>query len=91
VKIDTWTSSDILIIQIDSIKYTFSSSLITSSNICGQGDVEYVNKITANVTHSSPTMSLVITTSMSTSFLNYDKSFGIYDLFILIDYVSSSK
>lgn len=91
MKIDTWTSSDILIIQIDSIKYTFSSSLITSSNICGQGDVEYVNKITANVTHSSPTMSLVITTSMSTSFLNYDKSFGIYDLFILIDYVSSSK
>lgn len=91
VKIDDWSSSDNIVISVDSVKKTSSSSLILTSNICGRGGTDSVNKISANFTHTSTSMSLIITTSISTFYDNYDKSFGIYDLFILIDYVSLIK
>ena len=56
-----------------------------STNYCGINSPEVVATFDKTVTHSASTMTVVITSNLDSN--SYDESWGMNNLFILIDYV----
>ena len=88
MKIDSWDSEHAYLKVDSSVKstYTFTSSS-GSENICGLSTYnDLAQVIDSNFTHSATTMTIEITTDLNE--LSYSESFGIKNLFILVDYVN---
>ncbi|KAL4474455.1 hypothetical protein ABPG72_007854 [Tetrahymena utriculariae] len=88
-KIDQWNNQSVQLIVDGSIKETtIRSTNDGDSNICG--NLKYndqIIKISRTFTHDSSSLSLKIKSNLRGS--QFDKSFGIRELYVLVDYCSS--
>jgi len=87
LRIDNWSSSESVIVKVDSTAKSISPSAV-SANICGLNSYsDSTTVVSTNFTHSANTMKITITTNLAKG--NYIESFGIYNLVVLVDYVSN--
>jgi len=56
-----------------------------STNLCGINSPELISSFDKTLTHSASTMTVFVTSNLDSN--SYDESWGINNLFILIDYV----
>ena len=84
-KIDSW-DNEIAYLKVD-MKTVFSQNYeFEGTQICGWNIyTDKADLINVNFTHSAPNMTIEITTTLDTS--PDDESFGIREIFILVDYV----
>jgi len=86
VRIDNWSSSESLIVKVDSTSQIIAPA-VASAEICGKNNyADSTKAVSTNFTHSASTMKITITTNLAKG--NYIESFGIYNLIVLVDYVS---
>jgi len=82
---DSWDSEN-LIVSVDSVKTQKNFNFnYFSPNFCGNTYLDTYTTINLNVTHSASSMVVVISTNLDSG--PYDESFGIRDIFILVDFV----
>ena len=86
VKIDSW-SNEIAYLYVDSMLVNSTAFPLTSgTKQCGQTKYKDMDAIfDFNLTHTANTLTINITTSLNESPIS--ESFGIQDLFFLVDYV----
>jgi len=83
--IDSW-DNEYVVFSVDSVSqqkaFNFSNSL---ANFCGNTYQDTYTTMNYNMTHSSSSMVVKISTTLDSA--PYDESFGIRDIFILVDFV----
>lgn len=86
MKIDTW-DQEYATLTIDGTVYNVGQygTAIETVDICGNACADYLYPIVKNVTHSSTSLTVIISSTLDQG--NYDESWGIRELYILIDYV----
>jgi len=86
MKIDTWDAEHAYL-KVDStiVSDTFYY-YYEGVQTCGNSHPELPVSIDANFTHSASTMSIELSNNLDEN--NYNESFGIRELFILVDYVN---
>ena len=83
--LDSWDTEN-LVVSVDSVKqqktFYFGNSL---PNFCGNSYQDTYTTMNVNMTHSASTMVVTISSTLDSN--SYDESFGIKDIFILVDFV----
>ncbi|EAS04209.2 zinc finger lsd1 subclass family protein, partial (macronuclear) [Tetrahymena thermophila SB210] len=89
-KIDSWSSESVqLFVDNKSRVSTVRSESDGDSNICGRlSKKDQIIKVSKNITHSSSTLQFNIKSYLRGD--SFTKSFGIRELYILVDYCSSN-
>ncbi|EAS06676.2 zinc finger lsd1 subclass family protein (macronuclear) [Tetrahymena thermophila SB210] len=89
-KIDSWSTESVqLFVDKTSIVTTVKNAGDGDSNICGRlSKNDQIIKVSKNITHSSSTLQLQIKSNLRGD--TFTKSFGIRELYILVDYCSSN-
>ncbi|KAL4495998.1 hypothetical protein ABPG72_015420 [Tetrahymena utriculariae] len=84
-KIDNWNNESVQMIIHDDVKATITRSSSSGlSNICGRVTFnDEIIYVTQNFTHSSKTLNLKINSKLSSK--PFEKTYGIRELFILVD------
>jgi len=90
LRIDSWQANEYAIVKVDSTLKNVVPNAATA-NICGLSNInDSQTSVSLNFTHTSTTsMTIVISTNLAKD--NYVESFGIFNLMILVDYVTTKR
>ncbi|KAL4502392.1 hypothetical protein ABPG72_011979 [Tetrahymena utriculariae] len=89
IMIDNWANNEVISVVLDNtniISNITKSSSTSVSNICGNKNSESIGVYDQNSTHISNSLAISIKTNLDPSKSPFEASFGIRELFILVNY-----